>query len=95
MYMKRLICGLLFCGLALLTAACPSSSGIPSDGKQVEIEARYDYFIIKDGGVRLYSPVPRRYKDGKEILPVKAVEHKDRLYILWADDLVQYIDKPK
>lgn len=95
MYLKHLLRVLLFCALAQLAAACPSSSGIPSDGKQVEIEARYDYFIIKDGGVRLYSPVPRRYKDGKEILPVKAVEHKDRLYILWADDLVQYIDKLK
>jgi len=85
----------------LFLSSCPSSTGssgtkLPSDGRQVQIENDWggSGFKIKDNGVLLLK-VPGRKVDGQDVLPQKAVVHKDTLYILWQDDHVDTYQEPR
>ena len=88
---------LLF-ALTSLLSACPGggSGSLPSDGRQVQIENDWggSGFKIKDNGVLLLK-IPGRKVDGKDVLPQKAVVHKDTLYVLWQDDHTDTYEKPR
>ena len=91
--MKNIAFSVIIALGCLLLTGCPSK--LPSDGRQVTIEPWGAGFKIKDGGRLLLSDVPRRTKEsGEEILPVKAVVHKDVLYLLWEDDHVDKWENP-
>lgn len=83
--------------MSISLVGCPDKPKLPPDGREVKIEGHRAGFKIRDRGETLLMPsdLPRRKgKDGVEVLPVKAVVHKDVLYILWEDDSVDEWPKP-
>lgn len=68
---------------------------IPTDGVQVEIShASSSTYRISDKG-QVLATIPVRNERGREIRPIKAVVHKDVLYILYEDDSVIELRNPE
>ena len=86
---------LLVIGGVAVGISLANRSKLPSDGVQVEIShASSTTYRVSDKG-QVLATIPVRNERGREIRPIKAVVHKDVLYILYEDDSVVELRDPE